>query len=60
MRDTLGYGQPMGGIAQTAFVVEDLQAARSCRAAHSASLHSISRLSWVAMDFSPTSLASPS
>ena len=27
MADELGYGQPMGGIAQTAFVVEDLQAA---------------------------------
>lgn len=27
MSKTLGYGQPMGGIAQTAFVVEDLQAA---------------------------------
>lgn len=26
MNKTLGYGQPMGGIAQTAFVVEDLQA----------------------------------
>ncbi len=26
MREQLGYGQPMGGIAQTAFVVEDLQA----------------------------------
>jgi hypothetical protein len=24
MADELGYGQPMGGIAQTAFVVEDL------------------------------------
>jgi hypothetical protein len=27
MADTLGYGQPMGGVAQTAFVVEDLDAA---------------------------------
>ncbi|MGX7896578.1 VOC family protein [Tsuneonella sp. HG222] len=27
MADELGYGQPMGGIAQTAFVVEDLHAA---------------------------------
>ena len=27
MTGELGYGQPMGGIAQTAFVVEDLQAA---------------------------------
>ena len=27
MAQELGYGQPMGGIAQTAFVVEDLQAA---------------------------------
>ena len=27
MAAELGYGQPMGGIAQTAFVVEDLQAA---------------------------------
>jgi len=27
MSETLGYGQPMGGIAQTAFVVEDLRAA---------------------------------
>lgn len=27
MSETLGYGQPMGGIAQTAFVVEDLKAA---------------------------------
>jgi len=27
MNKSLGYGQPMGGIAQTAFVVEDLQAA---------------------------------
>ncbi len=26
MTETLGYGQPMGGIAQTAFVVEDLKA----------------------------------
>ena len=26
MSDELGYGQPMGGIAQTAYVVEDLQA----------------------------------
>lgn len=25
MTDKLGYGQPLGGIAQTAFVVEDLQ-----------------------------------
>ena len=29
MAGELGYGQPMGGIAQTAFVVEDLQAAIS-------------------------------
>lgn len=27
MADELGFGQPMGGVAQTAFVVEDLQAA---------------------------------
>ncbi len=27
MTDKLGYGQPMGGIAQTAFVVEDLREA---------------------------------
>ncbi|WP_305098037.1 VOC family protein [Croceibacterium aestuarii] len=27
MADELGYGQPMGGIAQTAFVVEDLRSA---------------------------------
>ena len=37
MAQELGYGQPMGGIAQTAFVVEDLQAAidhwvTNCRA----------------------------
>ena len=27
MTGELGYGQPMGGIAQTAFVVEDLPSA---------------------------------
>ena len=37
MAQELGYGQPMGGIAQTAFVVEDLGAAidhwvTNCRA----------------------------
>lgn len=37
MKAALGYGQPMGGIAQTAFVVEDLRAAidhwtANCRA----------------------------